>query len=112
MLIVASGIECWTVRVRGQSAMGRGGRGSPGAVSVPGSAQQLGERLSPGLAFSDAFDPLADLLGQPDEKSFGPPDVAEPIHILVLDHFADELRAALTEPDERIVEVLHGEHDA
>ena len=55
---------------------------------------------------------LADLLGQPDEKSFGPPDVAEPIHVFVLDHFADELRAALAEPGERIVDVLHGEHDA
>jgi hypothetical protein len=31
-------------------------------------------------------------LGEPDEKSFGPPDVAEPIHVFVLDHFADELR--------------------
>ena len=56
--------------------------------------------------------PLADLLGQADEESFGPADVAEPIHVLVLNHVADELRAALTEPGERIVDVLHGEHDA
>jgi hypothetical protein len=27
--------------------------------------------------------------------SFGPPDVTEPIHVFVLDHFPDELRAAL-----------------
>src|SRR5262245_34415210 len=59
------------------------------------------------------FDPLADLLGQPYKKSFGPADVAEPIRVLVLDHFAaDELRAVLTEPAERLVDVVHGEHDA
>ena len=29
-----------------------------------------------------------------------------------LDHFADDLRAAFAEPGERIVAVLHGEHDA
>ena len=51
-------------------------------------------------------------LGKPDENSFGAPDVAEPIRVLVLDHFADELRAAFAEPGERIVDVLHGEHDA
>ena len=53
-----------------------------------------------------------ELLGKPDENSFGAPDVAEPIRIFVLDHFADELRAAFAEPGERIVDVLHGEHDA
>src|SRR5438874_227462 len=55
---------------------------------------------------------LPELLGKPDENSFGAPDVAEPICIFVLDHFADELRAAFPEPGERIVDVLHGEHDA
>src|SRR5205809_1764004 len=55
---------------------------------------------------------LPELLGKPDENSFGAPDVAEPIRIFVLDHFADELRAAVPEPGERIVDVLHGEHDA
>ena len=54
----------------------------------------------------------AEFLGEPDEKSFGPTDVAEPIHVLVLDHLADELRAVLAEPGERIVDVVHGEHDA
>jgi hypothetical protein len=54
---------------------------------------------------------LADRLGQSDEKSFGSPDVAEPIHVLVLNHFADKLRAVLAEPGERIVDVVHGEHD-
>src|SRR5262245_9788075 len=54
----------------------------------------------------------AELFGEPDQKSFRPPDVAEPIRVFVLDHFADELCAALAEPGERIVDVLHGEHDA
>src|SRR5688572_8789150 len=55
---------------------------------------------------------LPELLGKPDENSFGAPDVAEPIRVFVLDHFADELRAAFAEPGERIVDVLHGKHDA
>src|SRR5688500_9938033 len=55
---------------------------------------------------------LPELLGQPDENSFGAPDVAEPIRVFVPDHFADELRAAFAEPGERIVDILHGEHDA
>ena len=55
---------------------------------------------------------LNELLGESDENSFGAPDVAKPIRFLILDHFADEPRAALPEPRERIVEVLHGEHDA
>src|SRR5690242_8443238 len=55
---------------------------------------------------------LPELLGKPDQQSFGPADVAEPIRVLVLDHFADELRATLAEPGERLVEVVDGEHDA
>src|SRR3954466_9843919 len=54
----------------------------------------------------------ADLLGQPDEDALGPSDVAKPIHVFVLDHLVDELRAVPAEPGERIVEVVHGEHDA
>ena len=52
-----------------------------------------------------------ELLREPDEKSFGSADVAEPIRVLVLNHFADEPRAALAEPGEHLVEVVHGEHD-
>src|SRR3989475_3607479 len=55
---------------------------------------------------------LPELLGKPDENSFGAPDVAKPIRVFVLDHFADELSAAFAEPGERIVDVVHGEHDA
>ncbi len=55
----------------------------------------------------------ADLFGQPYEKSFGPTDVAEPIFVFVLDHFvAYKLRAVLADPGERVVDVVHGEHDA
>ena len=38
------------------------------------------------------------MLGQPDEDPLGASDVAEPIHVFVLDHFVDELRAVLAEP--------------
>src|SRR5437899_10829250 len=55
---------------------------------------------------------LPELLGEPDENPFGTPDVAKPIHVFILDHFADELRAVFAESGERIVDVLHGEHDA
>jgi hypothetical protein len=55
----------------------------------------------------------AECLGQPDEKSFRSADVAEPICVLVLDHLAaDKLCAVLAEPGERIVDVVHGKHDA
>ena len=55
----------------------------------------------------------AKFLGEPYEKTFGPANVAEPIRVFVLDHFvADELGAVLTEPAERLVDVVHGEHDA
>ena len=55
---------------------------------------------------------LPHFLGESDENALGPPDVAEPIRVFVLDHFPNELRTPLAEPGERIVDVLHGEHDA
>jgi hypothetical protein len=55
----------------------------------------------------------AEFLSEPNEKAFGPADVAEPIRVFILDDFAaDELRAVLPEPGERLVDVVHGEHDA
>src|ERR687898_3454372 len=54
----------------------------------------------------------ADLLGQPDENALRASDVTEPIHVFVLNHFVDELRAMSAEPSERVVDVVHGEHDA
>ena len=40
----------------------------------------------------------AKFLGEPDENSFGPPDVAQPIRVFVLDQLTYELRAAFAEP--------------
>ena len=55
----------------------------------------------------------AKCLGQPDEQSFRSADVTEPIGVLVLDHFeAFQFCAVLAEPGERLVEVVHGKHDA
>ena len=54
----------------------------------------------------------AEFLGKSDEQPFRPADVAEPIHVFILDNLAHELRATLAEPLERLVDVVHGEHDA
>ena len=58
-----------------------------------------------------ADSPLADLLRQADEDPLGAADVTEPILILVLHQFTDQLGSVRTEPGERIVDVVHGEHD-
>ena len=54
----------------------------------------------------------AEFLGESDEKPFRPADIAEPIRFFILDYVAYELRAALVEPFQRLVDVVHGEHDA
>src|SRR5262249_53258778 len=55
----------------------------------------------------------SEFLGEPDEQSSGPAYVAQPIRVLVPDHFAaDKLCAVLTEPAERVVDVVHSKHDA
>jgi hypothetical protein len=53
-----------------------------------------------------------EFLGESDEEPFRPADVAEPIRVFILDYFAYELGAALAEPFKRLVDVVHGEHDA
>src|SRR5215211_6778506 len=53
----------------------------------------------------------AEFLGEADQKSFGSPYVAEPVHVFVLNHFVDELCAVFAEPGERIVDVVNGKHD-
>jgi|KBSMisStaDraftv2_1062788.scaffolds.fasta_scaffold01524_9 hypothetical protein len=53
-----------------------------------------------------------EFLGESDEKPFRPADVAEPIRVLISDYFAYELCAALAKPAKRLVDVVHGEHDA
>ena len=54
----------------------------------------------------------SEFLGESDEKPFRPADIAEPIRVFILDYFAYELRAALAEPFQRLVDVVHGEHNA
>ena len=54
----------------------------------------------------------AEFLGEPDEKPLRPADVAEPIRVFIPDHFAYHLRTVLAEPLERLVDIVHGEHDA
>jgi hypothetical protein len=51
-------------------------------------------------------------LGESDEKSFGSADIAEPIRILIPDDFSYELRASPAKPGKRLVDVIHGKHDA
>jgi hypothetical protein len=81
------------------------------APSVKGVPRQLNVRHDqPGLAVHLRRRPArrsAEFLGEPDEKAFGAADVAEPIRVFVLDHVAaDELRAVLSEPGERLVDVV------
>ena len=51
-------------------------------------------------------------MGESDEKPFRPADVAKAIRVFVLDHFAYQLRTALAEPLQRVVDVVNSEHDA
>ena len=53
-----------------------------------------------------------EFLGESDEKPFRPTDVTEPISVFIPDDFAYEPRAARAEPFKRLVDVVHGEHDA
>ena len=95
-------------------------RSNPSAVSALALADPaLGAALALYLAIptvsnsSGSAARSAEFLREPDEKSSGAPDVAESIRVLVLNHFAaDKLRAVLAEPGERLVDVVHGEHDA
>ncbi len=54
----------------------------------------------------------AEFLGECDEKPFRPADVAQPIRVFIPDYFAYELGAALAEPFKRLVDLVHGKHDA
>ena len=54
----------------------------------------------------------AEFLGESDEKPFRSADVAEPIRVFIPNYLAYELRSPLTEPLERLVDVVHREHDA
>jgi len=50
-------------------------------------------------------------LGESNEKPFRPAEIAEPIRVPIPNYLAYELRAALAEPLDCLVDVVHGEHD-
>ena len=90
-------------------------------ASMPKIARQFRDRQTPArylnrpacrISTAPIPDALPQLLGKPDEEPFGAADVAEPIRVFVLNDFADELRAPFAQPDERLVDVAHSEHDA
>jgi hypothetical protein len=56
--------------------------------------------------------PLPEFFGESDEKPFRAADVAELIHVFILNNVAHKLRAVLVEPFQRVVDVVHGEHHA
>ncbi|CDX44976.1 conserved hypothetical protein [Mesorhizobium sp. SOD10] len=66
----------------------------------------------PSPRLRDTYQVSAEFLGEADQKPFRPAYVTEPIRVLIPDHFTDELGAALAEPLQCLVDVVHGEHDA
>ena len=54
----------------------------------------------------------ARFLCQPGKISFGTQNVTESMHVLILNYLAHDLRTEFAEPGERIVDVLHGQHDS
>src|SRR5690606_13573043 len=103
---VSSGQSWWTsgLPVVSASAIGPLNAG----IIEPSGCYRHRVRRAPRLISSGSL--RLELFGQPDYNFLGAPDVAEPIFVFVLDHFADEPRAASAEPGERVVDVLHGEH--
>src|SRR4051812_45297877 len=94
---------CLMITGRRSPAQGRFSRG-PASVALHG---PLCELMGPRLRR------LTEFFGESDQKSFGAPDIAKSVHVFVLDDFtADELCAVLSEPGERLVKVVHGEHHA
>src|SRR5947208_16266852 len=72
-------------------------------------------RLPPSKSSSSsahAYHALAELLGKPDNDALGAADVAEPIRVLVLHHFADQFGAVGAQARDDDVDVIDGEHDA
>ena len=55
---------------------------------------------------------LSELLGNPDDDAIGAADVAEPVRVLVLHHFADQFGAVGAQARDDVVDVIDGEHDA
>src|SRR3954464_7702504 len=57
-------------------------------------------------------DAPSELLAQRNDNALGAANVAEPVGVLVLDHFADQFGAAVEQARDDGVEVINGEHDA
>ena len=93
--------------VLSENAAYRGGMGPRTGGSTPDALADIGHSSPFVLVLRSA-----EFLGESDEKPFGPTDVAQPIRVFILDYFAYELRAARAEPFKRLVDVVHGEHDA
>jgi hypothetical protein len=55
---------------------------------------------------------LAELLGKRDDDVLRAADVTEPVHVLVLSNFADDLSAMGKQAREDVIEIVNGEHDA
>src|SRR5918994_5476465 len=55
---------------------------------------------------------LAELLGKRDNDALRAADVADPIRVLVLHHFADQFGAVGAQARDDVVDVIDGEHDA
>src|SRR6266542_1593704 len=72
-------------------------------------------RLPPSKSSSSsahAYHALPELLGESDDDALRAADETEPVHVLVLGHFADELSAMGALAREDVLDVVHGEHDA
>src|SRR5947208_15528135 len=72
-------------------------------------------RLPPSKSSSSsahAYHALAELLGKPDNDALGAADVAEPIRVLVLHHFADQFGAVGAQARDDDVDVIDGQRDA
>lgn len=69
-------------------------------------------RSSEGLGLTACLRLTSELLSNANENPFGTPDVAKSVEVLVVDHLVDDGCAKLAEPDEGVVYVLDGEHDA
>src|SRR5687767_10101243 len=76
---------------------------------VASNASAVNDSESSGARWYGA-DRSAECLGESDEKPLRRADVAEPIRVFIPDHFAYELRTALAERFQRVVDVVHGEH--
>jgi hypothetical protein len=98
---------------------GLGPQVAPGRALDADAHEPIMGTISEGSACAPAAEPAigvkrsSEVFGEPDEKSFRPSNVAQPIAVFVLDDFAaDKLRAVVAEAAERFVDVVHGEHDA